>query len=29
VLQALADGEDAKQVWRGVCEATDAPASER
>jgi len=29
VLQALADGDDAKQVWRAVCEATDAPASER
>ena len=29
VLQALADGEDAKRVWRAVCEATDAPASER
>ena len=29
VLQALADGADAKQVWRAVCEATDAPASER
>ena len=29
VLQALADGEDAKHVWRAVCEATGAPASER
>ena len=29
VLQALADGEDAKQVWRAVCDATNAPASER
>ena len=29
VLQALADGEDAKQIWRAVCEATNAPASER
>jgi hypothetical protein len=29
VLQALADGEDAKDVWRAVCEATNAPASER
>jgi hypothetical protein len=29
VLQALGDGEDAKRVWRAVCEATDAPASER
>ena len=29
VLQALADGEDAKHVWRAVCEATNAPASER
>ena len=29
VLQALADGEDAKQVWRAVCDATGAPSSER
>ena len=29
VLQALADGDDAKQVWRAVCDATGAPASER
>ena len=29
VLQARADGDDAKQVWRAVCDATGAPASER
>jgi len=29
VLQALEQGEDAKHVWRAVCEATQAPASER
>lgn len=29
VERALADGEDAKQVWRAVCDATHAPASER
>ena len=29
VQQALAEGEDAKDVWRAVCDATDAPASER
>lgn len=29
VLQALDDGEDVKQVWRAVCDATQAPASER
>jgi hypothetical protein len=29
VLQALADGDDAKAVWRAVCEATAAPLSER
>ena len=29
VLQALADGEDVKQVWRAVCDATQAPASDR
>ena len=29
VNQALAQGEDAKSVWRAVCDATQAPASER
>lgn len=29
VLQALEQGEDAKVVWRAVCDATNAPASER
>jgi hypothetical protein len=29
VSQALADGDDAKQVWRAVCDATQAPPSER
>lgn len=29
VQGALDDGEDAKSVWRAVCEAVDAPASER
>ena len=29
VREALADGEDAKAVWRAVCDATNAPASER
>ncbi|HWH28896.1 MAG TPA: DUF3046 domain-containing protein [Mycobacteriales bacterium] len=29
VEQALAEGEDAKTVWRAVVEATGAPASER
>ncbi len=29
VLQALGDGDDPKLVWRAVCAATDAPASER
>ncbi|MEX2290384.1 MAG: DUF3046 domain-containing protein [Mycobacteriales bacterium] len=29
VERALADGDDAKTVWRAVCEATQAPASER
>ena len=29
VDRALADGDDAKAVWRAVCEATAAPASER
>jgi len=28
VLQALEDGDDAKAVWRAVCEAGSAPASE-
>ena len=28
VQQALDAGDDAKQVWRAVCEATDAPPSE-
>ena len=27
--QALDQGEDAKLVWRAVCDATQAPASER
>jgi Protein of unknown function (DUF3046) len=26
VSQALADGEDAKIVWRAVCDAFDVPA---
>jgi len=26
VNQALADGEDAKVVWRAVCETFDVPA---
>jgi hypothetical protein len=26
VNQALADGEDAKTVWRAVCDAFDVPA---
>lgn len=26
VEQALSDGEPAKEVWRVVCEASDAPA---
>lgn len=26
VEQALADGEPAKEVWRVVCDVTDAPA---
>jgi len=26
VNQALADGEDAKTVWRAVCDAFDIPA---
>jgi hypothetical protein len=29
VLQALEQGEDTKHVWRAVCDATGAPASER
>jgi hypothetical protein len=29
VDRALADGDDAKTVWRAVCDATGAPASER
>lgn len=29
VLQALEQGDDAKAVWRAVCDATGAPASER
>ena len=26
---ALREGEDAKDVWRAVCDSTAAPASER
>lgn len=29
VEQALADGDDAKRVWRAVVVALDLPASER
>ena len=29
VLQALADGDDAKDVWRAVCDATSAPLADR
>lgn len=29
VEQAIGDGEDVKLVWRAVCDATQAPASER
>ena len=29
VLQALAEGDDVKAVWRAVCDATAAPVSER
>lgn len=29
VVQALADGDDIKAVWRAVCEALDVPAAER
>ena len=29
VLQALAQGDDAKFVWRAVCDATSVPAADR
>jgi hypothetical protein len=29
VLQALAEGDDVKAVWRAVCEAAAAPVSDR
>ncbi len=29
VVQALADGDDVKAVWRAVCEALEVPATER
>lgn len=29
VDRALTDGDDPKLVWRAVCDATQAPASER
>jgi hypothetical protein len=29
VEQALAEGEDAKDVWRGVCAVVDVPAALR
>lgn len=29
VVEALAQGEDAKTVWRAVCEALNLPASKR
>ena len=29
VMQALADGVDAKQVWRGVCEGMEVPSGKR
>jgi hypothetical protein len=29
VEQALSDGEDAKVVWRAVCDEFDVPARER
>lgn len=29
VEQALRDGDDAKSVWRAVCEATAVPATDR
>lgn len=29
VVQALADGDDVKSVWRAVCEAAQVPAADR
>jgi len=29
VARALADGDDVKGVWRAICDATAAPASDR
>jgi Protein of unknown function (DUF3046) len=29
VAQALDEGDDVKQVWRAVCDATQAPAADR
>lgn len=29
VMQALAEGEDTKKVWRAVCDALQLPARER
>ncbi len=29
VLQALADGDDVKGVWRAVCDSTAAPLADR
>ncbi len=29
VLQALADGDDVKGVWRAVCDVLEVPAAER
>ena len=29
IEKALADGEDAKDVWRAVCQTVEVPASER
>ena len=29
VVQALAEGDDVKGVWRAVCDATAVPVSER
>lgn len=29
VVQALADGDDAKAVWRAVCDAGAAPLADR
>jgi hypothetical protein len=29
VVQALEDGEVVKDVWRGVCQATQLPAAKR